>query len=198
MDMNAPFYKLGLFNDNVSLIFAFIIGIAFGFFLERGGLGNSRKLAAQFYLTDLTVFKVMFTAIVTAMLGLFWFSWIGFVDLSLVYVNPTYILPQLVGGFIFGIGFVMGGLCPGTACVASATGKIDGVVLLVGIFFGIFLFGELFHLFYEFLYTTSLGQVTFSQMLDIPYGLAVFVIVFLALAGFAGAGVIEKKFASKH
>jgi hypothetical protein len=173
MDMNAPFYKLGLFNDNVSLIFAFIIGIAFGFFLERGGLGNSRKLAAQFYLTDLTVFKVMFTAIVTAMLGLFWFSWIGFVDLSLV-------------------------LCPGTACVASATGKIDGVVLLVGIFFGIFLFGELFHLFYEFLYTTSLGQVTFSQMLDIPYGLAVFVIVFLALAGFAGAGVIEKKFASKH
>ena len=69
----------------------------------------------------------MFTAIVTAMLGIFWLSWLGILDISLVYINPTYILPQLVGGLVFGIGFVVGGLCPGTSCVALATGRVDGL-----------------------------------------------------------------------
>ncbi|MCK5087001.1 MAG: sulfurtransferase, partial [Melioribacteraceae bacterium] len=67
--MIAPFYKFGYFNDEVSLIVAFIIGISFGFVLERGGFGSGRMLAAQFYFTDMRVFKVMFTAIVVAMIG---------------------------------------------------------------------------------------------------------------------------------
>ncbi len=195
--MNAPFYKFDLISFEFSLIVAFVIGISFGFFLERGGLGSSRKLAAQFYLSDLTVFKVMFTAIITAMLGLFWLSWLGLVDLSMIYVNPTYILPQLVGGLIFGVGFVTGGLCPGTSCVATATGKIDGLVLLFGILFGIFLFGETFDYFYNFLYSTSMGQITLPQLLNIPYGLVVLFVVAFAIAGFVGAGVIENKFAKK-
>ena len=74
--MNAPFYQYGLINDGLSLIIAIFIGIGFGFFLERAGFGNSRKLAAQFYFYDMTVFKVMFTAIITAMLGLFWLGWL--------------------------------------------------------------------------------------------------------------------------
>ncbi|UCE05638.1 MAG: YeeE/YedE family protein, partial [bacterium] len=133
-------------------------------------------------------------AIVTAMLGLFWLSWIGILDLSLVYVNPTYLLPQLVGGLVFGIGFVIGGLCPGTSCVASATGKIDGMVLLLGLFFGIFIFGELLSSFHNFLYSTSLGQITLPQISGIPHGIVLFFIVLLAIAGFIGAEVIEKKF----
>ena len=68
--MNAPFYEYGLLGDRTSLVIAIAIGVVFGFFLERGGLGDARKLAAQFYLTDLTVLKVMFSAIVTAALGL--------------------------------------------------------------------------------------------------------------------------------
>ena len=80
--MNAPFYKFGAFGDEASLIVAFLIGIGFGFFLERAGFGSAKKLAAQFYLNDLAVFKVMFTAIVTAMLGVIYLSWIGFLDLT--------------------------------------------------------------------------------------------------------------------
>ena len=68
--MNAPLYKFGVFGDEASLIVAFAIGIGFGWFLERAGFGNARKLMAQFYLTDMTVFKVMFSAIVVAMLGI--------------------------------------------------------------------------------------------------------------------------------
>src|SRR5687767_8057821 len=125
VDMSAPFFELGAFGEGTSLLFAMLIGIAFGWVLERSGMGSARKLAGQFYLRDLTVFKVMFTAIVTAMLGVFWLGWLGFVDISRIYVPETFILPQLVGGLIFGAGFAIAGLCPGTSCVSAATGRAD-------------------------------------------------------------------------
>jgi hypothetical protein len=197
MAMNAPFFKFGLFGDNVSLIVAFIIGIGFGFFLERAGFGNARKLAAQFYFTDLTVFKVMFTAIVTTMVGLFYLSWTGFVDLSLVYLTPTYILPQVVGGLILGAGFVIGGYCPGTSVVSASTGRIDGVVYLAGIIAGIFVFGEIFPLVKDFYTATPMGRVTLPEFFHLPYGLVVFLVVIMAIGGFAGATWVEKGMAAK-
>jgi len=195
--MNAPFYKFGLFGDNVSLIVAFFIGIGFGFFLERAGFGSARKLTAQFYFTDLTVFKVMFTAIITAMLGLFYLSWMGLVDLSLVYLTPTYLLPQVAGGIILGVGFVVGGYCPGTSCVAVSTGKLDGVVYLLGVIAGIVVFGELFPLLGDFYTATPMGQITLPKLLNVPYGLVVFLVSLLAVGGFAGATWVEKKMASR-
>ena len=139
--MTAPFYKFGYFNDEVSFIIAFVLGLAFGFVFERGGFGSGRMLAAQFYFTDMRVFKVMFTAIVTAMIGLFYLSWIGYVDLSLIYFGDTYLVPQIVGGLILGVGFVIGGYCPGTSTVAISTGRIDAIFYLMGGAFGIFVFG---------------------------------------------------------
>ena len=100
--MNAPFFKFGLFGEEASLILALIIGVGFGFFLERAGFGSARKLVAQFYLSDLAVFKVMFTAIVTAMLGVTFLGWTGVLDLSQVYLVPTYWVPQIVGGLLLG------------------------------------------------------------------------------------------------
>ena len=191
--MNAPFFRFGYFGDNSSLAVAFFLGIAFGFFLERGGLGSARKLTAQFYLSDMTVFKVMFSAIVTAMLGLFWLSWLGFLDLSRVHVLPTYMLPQTVGGLIFGVGFVMGGYCPGTSCVATMTGRIDGFVHLIGMMLGILLFGEMFPALEGFYNSTPLGQVTLSDLSDISPNIFIFLIVALALAGFAFAGKTEQR-----
>lgn len=195
--MSAPFYKFGLFGDNVSLIVAFVIGIGFGFFLERAGFGNARKLAAQFYLTDLTVFKVMFTAIVTAMVGLFYLSWIGFVDLSLVYLTPTYILPQVVGGLILGAGFVIGGYCPGTSAVSAATGRIDGMVYLAGIIAGVTVFGEVFPLVSDFYTSTPMGKVTLPEFFNLSYGLVVFFVILTAIGGFAGATWVEKTMAAR-
>ncbi len=110
--MSAPFFKFGMFGDETSLVVAFIIGIGFGFFLERAGFGSAKKLVSQFYLNDMAVFKVMFTAIVTAMLGVTYLGWIGFLDLSLVYLVPTHLAPQIVGGLVLGFGFVIGGYCP--------------------------------------------------------------------------------------
>ena len=195
--MNAPFYKLGAFGDEASLILAFLIGIGFGFFLERAGFGSARKLVSQFYLDDLAVFKVMFTAIVTAMLGVTYLSWIGFLDLELVYLVPTYWIAQVVGGLLLGVGFVVGGYCPGTSVVSTATGKLDGVVFVLGFAAGTLGFALMFPL-VKGLYTAGdAGTKTLPQVLGIPHGILVFAVVLMAVGGFAGASWVEKKMAAK-
>ncbi len=197
MDMSAPFYKFGLFGDEISLIVAFVIGIGFGFVLERAGFGSSRKLAAQFYFTDLSVLKVMFTAIVTAMAGLYLLSRLGLVDLSLVYLVPTFLVPQIVGGLILGIGFVIGGYCPGTSCVSAATGRIDGMVYLAGIVAGLIGFAEFYPRLDHFLHITSMGQITLPKLFNISYGLLVLAVVLMALGAFMAAEWAESKFGGK-
>lgn len=165
---------------------ALLIGIAFGFALERAGLGNARKLAGQFYFTDLTVFKVMFSAIVTAMLGVFW---LGLTDVS---VPETYLLPQLIGGSIFGIGFVCAGLCPGTSCVSAATGSTDGVMVVAGMFGGVLLSGVANISGTSFYNATPRGPLTFPQLLGIPEGVLVFVVTAFALTLFLLAQRFER------
>jgi uncharacterized membrane protein YedE/YeeE len=198
MVMNAPLFKFGLFNVDVSLIIAFAIGIGFGFALERGGFGNARILAAQFYLGNMRVLKVMFTAIVTAMLGIYYLSVIGFIDLSLIYVSETYIVPQVVGGLILGFGFIIGGYCPGTSMVSFSTGRLDGLVYIFGLIAGIFVFGEMFPLISDFYNSTNMGSLTLPQYFDMSYGLVVLFVVLMALGAFAAAEWAEKKFADKN
>ena len=195
--MNAPFFKFEYFNTDVSLILAFVIGIAFGIALERGGFGRATILAAQFYFTNMRVLKVMFTAIVTAMLGLFYLSVIGLLDLSLIYLTTTNILPMVVGGLVAGAGFVIGGYCPGTSMVAVATGKIDAMVYVLGMMFGIFVFGEMFPSIESFFNSTNMGSVTLPQFFNMSYGLVVFLVILMALGAFAAAEWGEKKMAAK-
>ena len=191
--MRAPFFEFGAFGPHGAIVAALVIGFAFGWFLERAGMGSARKLAGQFYLTDLTVFKMMFSAIVTAMLGAFWLGRLGVLDLSRVYVPETFILPQLVGGLVFGVGFAIGGLCPGTSCVAAATGRADGLALLGGMFTGVLLSGLAFAPLAEFYASTPRGEFTLPQLLRVPYGVVVAAVVIVALVGFRGAELVESR-----
>lgn len=191
--MNGPFYINGWIGEEASLIFALVIGIAFGFFLERAGLGSAKKLAAQFYGTDMTVFKMMFTAIITAMIGLFWFDLFGWMDLELVYLTPTFIIPQLIGGLVFGVGFIIGGYCPGTSCVAGATGSLDGWMNILGMLSGILIFGELYPILERFYSSTPMGKITLVDYFGLPSGVMLFILVTIALAGFWASGKIESK-----
>jgi uncharacterized protein len=106
-----------IISENTNLFLAFIIGIGFGFVLEQSGFSSSRKLAGVFYGYDTVVLKVFFTGAITTMLGLLFFSLFGWIDLKLVYVNPTYLTSAIVGGIIMGAGFIMGGYCPEQAFV---------------------------------------------------------------------------------
>jgi hypothetical protein len=195
MAMSAPLFKYGLFGEEASFVVAFLIGIGFGFFLERAGFGSARKLVSQFYLDDMAVFKVMFTAVVTAMLGVTYLAWFGWLDLSLVYLVPTYWVAQVVGGLLVGVGFVVSGYCPGTSIVAAAPGKLDGLVVVLGFAAGTLGFALGFPLL-KGLYTAgSLGARTLPQALAVPQGLLVFGVALMAIAGFAGASWVERRFA---
>ena len=141
-----------------------LVGFAFGYTLEMAGCGDSRKLAAQFYFRELTVLKVMFTAIAVAMVLLFGAVGLGVIDFSNVWVNPTYLGSGLVGGLIMGVGFIVGGFCPTTSLASASTGKIDGMLFMAGGFVGAFLFGET-EAFYDHWYNTAgyLGRLTLDE-----------------------------------
>ncbi|MBN2502704.1 MAG: YeeE/YedE family protein [Anaerolineales bacterium] len=174
-----------------------VIGFAFGYVLEIAGFGNSKLLAAQFYFKDLTVLKVMFMAIIVAMTGVFLSAAVGLLDYNLVYVNPTYLWPGIVGGLVMGVGFIVGGFCPGTSLVGAATGKIDAVLFVLGVFFGIFVFGETVGSFNDFFYSSYMGRFTLPQWLGLPTGWVVLLVILMALFMFWGGEQLEKIFGGK-
>ncbi len=174
-----------------------LIGFAFGYVLESSGFGNSKKLAAQFYFKDMTVLKVMFGAIVTAMVLIFGASALGFLDYNLIWVNPTYLWPGIIGGLIMGVGFILGGFCPGTSLVAAATWKIDGIFFALGVLFGIFTFGETVSSIDIFWHSSYLGRLTIMDWLGMNTGWVVLIIVLMAIFMFWGSEQLERIFGGK-
>jgi hypothetical protein len=173
------------------VVFA-LIGFGFGYVLEISGFGDSTKLAAQFYFKELTVLKVMFTGIVVAMVLIFAMVGFGLLDYNQVWVNPTYLWSGILGGLIMGVGFIVGGFCPGTSLVSAATFKIDGVFFVLGGLFGIFLFGETEWM-YDIWWNTAgyLGRFTIMDWLNLPTGIVVTLIVLMALFMFWGSEQLE-------
>lgn len=170
-----------------------VIGILFGFILERAGFGSAKKLTAQFYLEDMSVLKVMFTAIVTAMLLIYWTVGLGLMDFERIWVNPTYLGSGILGGLLFGVGFVVGGYCPGTALVAAATLKLDGLMFVLGGLAGIALFGYTIPLLYSFWSDSgSYGTLTLFDWLGVSPPVAVLLAVLMAAGMFIGVETIER------
>lgn len=106
----GPVLKLAhLTHTPVDFFIAICLGFFFGLVLESGGLANCRKIVGVFYLYDTTVVKVMFSAILTAMLLIFSSSALGILDFSLLHVPDTFIYSYILAGIILGVGMVMGG-----------------------------------------------------------------------------------------
>lgn len=193
--MNFPllaFQNVSAANPWTYLVFG-LIGFAFGFTLEMSGFGNSRKLAAQFYFTELTVLKVMFTAVITAMTLLFFAVSLGILDYSQVWVNPTYLWPGILGGLIMGVGFIIGGFCPTTSLASASTGKIDGMFFMLGGFVGAFLFGETERFFTHWYNNAGYyGRVTLMDVFGLPTGVVVLMVVLMALFMFWGSEQLER------
>jgi hypothetical protein len=188
LDLSASAGTLGY-----ALVF-WAIGLGFGAVLEMGGFGDTRKLAGQFYFKDMTVLKVMFTGIVVAALLLALATSFGLLDMSRVWVNPTYLWPGIVGGLVMGVGFILGGFCPGTSLVAAATLKVDGMIFLAGALFGVFVFGETVSGFEPFFLSSYMGRFTLPEWLGLPVGVTVLLVVAMALLMFWGAEILERRF----
>ncbi len=196
--MTFPFEALGGVSREAGLVVAVLIGIGFGFVLERAGFGRATKLAAQFYLRDMTVFKVMFTAIVTAMLGLVAAAGLGLANLRVIsesIASWSYVWPMLIGGFVLGAGFIISGYCPGTSLVASASGNVDGMFAFAGVVTGTVVYSELlmqipavqrFHV------SGEKGAWFLYDLLRVKPQILAAGIALVALAAFAGGEKVER------
>jgi|CXWL01.1.fsa_nt_gi rhodanese-related sulfurtransferase/uncharacterized membrane protein YedE/YeeE len=177
--MTAPLF------DPAHALAAVPIGLAFGAALERAGLGRTSTVAGQLAGTDFTVIKVMFSAIITAMLLLFWSDRLGMLDLSRVAVPSTDVGPQFLGALLFGAGFALSSLCPGSACVAAATGARDGVLTIAGLGVGTLVTAELW---------SRLGRLAERAPREgalLPDDLGLSTGVVIAVIAIAGVGVLH-------
>lgn len=182
-----------IISNNLNYIAAFIIGILFGAILEQAGFSTSKKLVGLFYGYDFTVLRVFFTAGITAMVGLLGLAHFGLIDLNLIYINPTFLWSAIIGGIIMGLGFVLGGFCPGTSVCAAAIGKIDAMIFIVGSFFGVLIFSEGYSLFESLYKAKYLGNPRIFENLGISPNLFAFLMVAIALLAFYVVSLIEKK-----
>ncbi len=169
-----------------------IIGFGFGYALETSGFNYAPNLAAQFYFKDTRVLKVMFTAIVVAMILVFISVELFILDYSLIWVPPTYLWPGILGGLIMGVGFIIGGYCPGTSLVASVTGKLDGIFFVLGGIVGCLVFSETEQWFHYFYNDSYYGRLTLMDVFHLPIGVVVLLVVLMALFMFWGAEKLEQ------
>ena len=156
-----------IISNEFDLIIALILGFGFGFILEQAGFSSSKKLVGLFYGKNFVVLKVFFTAGITAMILVLVSGHFGLLDLSLIYINPTFLTSAIIGGLIMGVGFIVGGFCPGTSICASAIGKLDGITFMLGSLLGVYLFMELYPLIEGIYFSGSMGNITIYEMLGI-------------------------------
>ncbi|HKJ41127.1 MAG TPA: YeeE/YedE thiosulfate transporter family protein [Sunxiuqinia sp.] len=189
----GPLIPNGIIGGDWDFVIAILLGIAFGFILESSGFSSSRNITGVFYGYNFVVLRVFFTAVIVAMVGMLYFDYFGWLDLSRIFILPTYLTPMIVGGVIMGVGFILGGFCPGTSFTAIAIGKLDGIVFTIGLFLGIFVFSEAFPLFAGFYNSGFIGNVTLTDVTGIPASWFAMAFTVVALAAFWGTMFIEKR-----
>jgi uncharacterized protein len=180
-------------SNNLNYIVALLIGISFGAILEQAGFSTSKKLVGLFYGYDFTVLRVFFTAGIVAMIGVMAFAHYGLLDINLIFINPAYVWSAIVGGVIMGLGFVVGGFCPGTSVCAAAIGKIDALIFIAGTFLGVIIFGEAYPVFKPLYMASFLGIPRFFETLGISQSIFAFIMVVFALSAFWVTSIIENR-----
>ena len=168
----------------MTYVLALVLGVFFGFALNKAGLTRYTKIVNQFRLTDMTVMKFIMTALLTTMVGLFPLKMMGIIKFPAI--PATYVVGNLVGGLVFGVGMALAGFCPGTAVAGGGEGKWDYIVPgLLGFLAGAVIFGLSYTSFMpQLLKIANYGGVTLPELWHINPYLAVFVFALLSLALF--------------
>jgi rhodanese-related sulfurtransferase len=182
-----------IIGNDLNFIVALFIGMCFGMILEQAGFSTSKKLVGLFYGYDFTVLRVFFTAGVVAMIGVIAFNHFGILDINLIYINPTFLWSAIVGGLIMGLGFVIGGFCPGTGVCAAAIGKIDGMLFMAGAFIGVLVFSEGYPVFEGLYKAENWGGVRIFETLKMSQSLFASLLVLMAMGAYWFVGIIEDK-----
>lgn len=170
-------------------------GILFGYVLEQAGFGSPCKLTAQFRLTDWSVFKVMFTAIIVAAAGILLLQTHNYFGSQGFFVPTTFFWATATGAALIGAGFAVGGYCPGTSVVGFVSGRIDALVFMGGMVLGILGFAAVYDtaLIQAILHSAEISAKTLPQWLGISPWWVLAGMVIIAVGGFMLGRMLEQK-----
>ena len=149
-------------NKNAQLLIGLIIGVLFGMLLQQGGVTKYDVITNQLLLQDFTVLKIMISAAITGMIGVYFLNQIGWARL---HPKPGSIGSSVIGGLIFGVGFGILGYCPGTIAGAVGNGYLDALVGgLAGIIIGSGIFANLYPKLQKILKKGDFGAITIPDL----------------------------------
>ena len=185
--MSLPLFDAGVASGLLN-------GVLFGYVLESAGFASPRKLTAQFRFTDWSVFKVMFTAIIVAGIGLYAAIASGLMPANGIYIPTDYFWAMLAGGALVGAGMAIGGYCPGTSAVGLASGRLDGLFFMLGMVLGTGLFASVFDRIKGFYFAAKGPDAqTLGQLFNVSNWVVLAVLVVMAIAGFALGSWFERR-----
>ncbi len=174
---------------------ALATGILFGFVLEQAGFGSPCKLTAQFRLTDWSVFKVMFSAIIVAAVGILLLQINNTFGAQGFYVSEMYLWGTVLGAVLIGTGFAIGGYCPGTSVVGLGSGRIDGLLFMLGMIVGVWAFAGVYDT--SFIQTVvnsaQASAKTVPELFGISPWLVIVAMVLMLIGGFAVGRLLEQR-----
>lgn len=166
----------------MTLILGLVIGMAFGAILQLGGAASYHKIMGSLLLKDMDIIKLILMAIAVGTVGIYA---LDLVDLAKMDIKPTYVVGIIVAGLIFGVGFAVAGYCPGTCVVASAAGKTDAIVTVIGGLVGALLYSLVYPAMRPLIEVTNYGEITLADLfhidgiwIAIPFSAILFLLMF--------------------
>jgi uncharacterized membrane protein YedE/YeeE len=169
----------------MTLLLGLIIGMAFGAIIQLGGASTYHKILGSLLLKDMDIIKLILMAIAVGTVGIYA---LDLVDMANMSIKPTYVVGIAIAGLIFGVGFAVAGYCPGTCIVASAEGKTDAIVTVLGGLAGALLYSIAYPAFRGLIEVTNYGAVTVPSVFDInglwiaiPFSAILFLLMFKVL-----------------
>lgn len=165
-------------DKNLQMVLGLLMGVCFGFFLRKGGVTHYDVIMGQLTLRDWTVVKVMLSAVVTGMIGIYFLRIPGLVRL---HKKSGSLGSTVLGGLIFGIGFALLGYCPGTMAGAVAQGSLDALLggvagMLLGTAIYSIVYGKLES---RILHVGEVGKITLPQLFNVrPWPVILFIGIF--------------------
>lgn len=167
------------------LLLGLLFGFFFGFFIQKGGVAKFDVLIGQLLLEDFTVAKVMLSAILVGMIGVWSMRRLGLVELR---VKPTRYAANVLGGLVFGAGFALAAYCPGTGAAALGQGNFDAIAVMLGMVAGAYIFAATPGIVNQIAGRGHRGKVTWPEFLHIrpaPFIAGFSVVLVLVLVGLA-------------
>jgi len=169
-------------EKKIQLIFGLVMGIIFGFLLQKGGVAKYDVIMGQLLLKDFTVIKIMLSAVVVGMIGIYFMRSVGMVEL---HSKPGSIGMTVIGGVIFGIGFALLGYCPGTISAAIGQGNLDALLGgFIGILIGSGIFAHLYPRLEKVLQKGWFGEITFPELFKVNPWIVIIPLCFLIIIFF--------------